>query len=169
MVFTEPVHSGNLIRDRRVPRRAVIGAAFGAAAALAGCELTGHDHRPAHHPDPLEPLLAATLVLADRYQAALAVTPRLAPRLAPILAAHRAHAATVAAMIGARPASATPVTTAGTPTPGSSDADLLAGLASAERDGYEQAVAACLAAPAARAAVLGSIAAARASFREALR
>jgi hypothetical protein len=148
-------------RPRRWSRRALLGAAgtVGAAGALAGC--SWFDDEPPPPPDPLEPLLASTRALAAWYDATLAAHPQLADQLRPPYEAHLAHETALLELIG-RPelASASPPP-AGT-APLEPEAALEA-LREAERDGQDEATQACLAAPPERAALLGSIAAARAT------
>lgn len=177
MVFTVAVRDG-------WSRRAVLGAAgsAGVAAALSGCTWLDPDPPPPPPPDPLEPLLAATRALADRYQRVLTAHPPLADRLRPLYEAHRAHAEALLAVIG-RPELASPSPEPGARTPPGDDpgegaspdpgadpggapgdpAEAVAELREAERAGQEEAAEACLSAPPERAALLGSITAARAS------
>ncbi|GGJ77056.1 hypothetical protein GCM10010123_03800 [Pilimelia anulata] len=137
-------------------RRALLRAAalVPAAAVAAGCR----PGRPAA-PDPLTGLLAGTVALAALYARVIETTPALAARLAPVRAAHEAHAAALTAVIA-------PPTTPPAPPPGA--APTVATLRRAERTGQRAAAAACLAAPAARATLLGEIAAARATHLEVL-
>lgn len=143
-------------------RRRVLGATGGLAGAvtLGGCGLFGDDEpEPAPAPDPLQPVLDEALALAGAYQR-LAVTQ---PRLAPIAEAHRAHATELAKVIGATLPSGSAAPSAAA-VPGT-----VAALRTAELAAQKTAVAACRAAPAERAALVGSIAAARATHAEALR
>lgn len=153
---------------------AVVTAGAAVALAGAGCGLFS-DERPPPQADPLAPLLAGTVDLLGRYDAALAGFPDLTARLTPIRQAHQAHVTALAELIGL---SAAPVPPSGTPAPGATatgDAatgdpgDALDGLRTAEEQARQAAANACLAAPVTRAALLGSIAAARASHAEALR
>jgi hypothetical protein len=157
-------------------RRGVLraGAATAAAAALGaaltGCDLSGGPETPPA-PDPLAPLLAGALELVNRYDSAMAAHPELAARLAPVRANHLEHATALARLTGAPSplASGTP-SPAPTPTGRPVDAKrTLAALRAAEQTAQRAAVQACLAAPAARAALVGSIAAARATHPEVLR
>jgi hypothetical protein len=108
-------------------------------------------------------MLAATRTLAGRYEAVLAAHPALGGRLRPLRETHLAHEAALVEMIG-RPELATASPGSGTWTPpvGERD-DAVAGLRDAERDAEAEAAEACLAAPPERAALLGSITAARAT------
>ncbi|MFC4145436.1 hypothetical protein ACFO0M_04135 [Micromonospora mangrovi] len=138
----------------------------GATVPLTGCDLFDrNDKEPV--PDPLEPLAAESGALEARHRAAIAADPSLTDRLTPIADAHRAHADELRRLIGRKAPSGAP---AGSPTaaPAADPAGLLAGLRQAEQAGRENAAKACAAAPAERAALLGSIAAARATHVEAL-
>ncbi|MBO4210471.1 hypothetical protein GSF22_31435 [Micromonospora echinofusca] len=139
----------------------------GTGTALAGCDLLDGRPAPDPTPDPLAPLLTGALDLADRYAAAAAAAPELAGRLDPIAEAHRAHAAELARVTGTTP-SGRPGGSPTGPVTGTA-AQLLADLRAAEQQGRDEAVRACTEAPAERAALLGSIAAARATHLEALR
>ncbi|MEJ3744045.1 hypothetical protein WEI85_12210 [Actinomycetes bacterium KLBMP 9797] len=142
-----------------------------AAAPLAGCELLdGGDPAPVVSPDPLAPLLAEALDLAGRHEAAIAAYSALAARLTPVAEAHREHAAELARITGTPLSGASPPAATGSPAPPAGDAKAtLAALRAAEQTGQKNATAACLAAPADRAALLGSIAAARATHLEVVR
>lgn len=157
-------------RHRGWSRRAVLGAAGAAAAGvLPGCSWFDRSGPPPP-PDPLEPLLAATRALAARYDSVLTAFPQLAARLRPLREAHAAHQAALLQVIG-RPelASASPGTgNWSAPAGGAEPAAALAVLRDAELTGQAEATAACLAAPPERAALLGSIAAARATHAEVL-
>jgi hypothetical protein len=158
----------------------VLRAALGivAAGSVGGCGLLDDDEPV--RPDPLDPLLAGTVALAARYDAAIGGLPQLAARLTPIRDAHRAHATALAQLIG-RPASSlspgrpeVPAAPSQTSPPATAaaiaaPAAALAELRAAEKAGQAEATAACLAAPADRTAVLGSITAARATHQEALK
>ncbi|MGN9803702.1 hypothetical protein [Micromonospora sp. L32] len=140
--------------------------AGGVTLPLTGCDLFDRNEPPPP-PDPLEPLAAESRELAARHRAAVAADPTLADRLTPIADAHAAHAEEIQRLIG-RPAPAGSPAAGATP-PGTERDGLLAELRAAEKRGRESAAKACGAAPAERAAVLGSIAAARATHVEVLR
>jgi hypothetical protein len=147
----------------------VLGLGAAGAAAVSGCSWFDRS-APPPPPDPLEPLLAATRALASRYDAVLAGHPGLAGLLRPLRETHLAHEATLLEVIG-RPELATPSPRAGSWAAPAGDADpeqAVARLRDAERDALVEATEACLAAPPERAALLGSIAAARATHAEVL-
>jgi hypothetical protein len=173
MVFTESVR---IHTRRRVLGLAVAGVS---GAALAGCGLFDHEAKPtAATTDTLQPLLTEAVALAAAYDRAVAAQPGLAGRLTPLAADHRAHASELARLIGqAVPPAYTPTASAlvasGSVASGSAApagaGDVLARLRAAEQTAQRNAVAACLKAPAERAALVGSIAACRATHAEALR
>jgi hypothetical protein len=136
------------------------------AAGLGGCDLGRQREDPPPAPDALAPFLAATNELAARYDAAIATVPSLSAHLTPLRDDHRAHVLALSREIGltdAPSASTAPSAPAATDAAGT-----LAALAAAEKIAQQEAEKACLAAPSYRAALLGSIAACRASHREAL-
>jgi hypothetical protein len=148
-------------------RRRVFAATAGATlitTAPAGCGLFDDDSRP-RAADPLQPVLEEAVALAAAYDRAAAAQPALSTRLTPLGADHRAHAAELATMIGAEPSSVVAVPSAPPGEPGAA----LAGLRKAEQQAQRSAAAACRAASAERAALVGSIAACRAAHVEALR
>jgi hypothetical protein len=152
----------------------VLAAAVGGLALypIAGCGLFGDEEDKAQPsaPDPLAPLLAEALSLADRHEAAIAAFPALAGRLSPVAEAHREHAAALAKMIKApEPGASPPAPSTAPATPESDQKSALAALRSAEQKGQKAAAEACRSAPAERAALLGSIAAARATHLEVVR
>lgn len=166
MVFTSAVRGG-------WSRRAVLGAAGGAGIAklVAGCSAFDREEPPAP-PDPLEPLLASTRALVARYEEALAIHPELAERLGTLREALLAHEAALIEAID-QPDLTIPSPSGGAWSPPITDGtepaeEVLAGLRDAEAAGRDEAVEACLSAPAERAALLGSIAAARATHLEVL-
>jgi hypothetical protein len=161
------------VNDQRYSRRGVLRAATTVAGAVATVPLAGcglFDREEPEDPDPLDPLLGATVRLGAEYDAAIASQPELAERLTPLRDAHKAHAKALAQVIG-RPASRLSPSPAGNAagSPAAGDAAAtLAQLRAAEKAGQDEAAAACLAAPPERAAVLGSITAARATHQEVL-
>jgi hypothetical protein len=159
----------NVVNDQRYSRRGVLGVAATVAGAVATAPLAGcglFESEP-ERPDPLDSLLAATVGLVAQYDAAIAGQPSLAERLTPLRDAHQAHAKALAQLIG-RPASRLSPSAAPT-SPAVDAAATLVELSTAEKAGQQQATDACLAAPAGRTALLGSITAARASHQEILR
>ncbi len=173
MVLTMPVLMGT--ERARYSRRTVLGAALGAllgAAALTGCDKAG----PAQVrkvADPLNPLHRDTAALLAKYDATIAALPELAARLTPLRDAHREHLRALAREIGPNldgpaPAASGPVTASAPADAPADTAAALAALRDAEKVGAAAARAACLAGPSYRAALLGSIAAARASHDQVL-
>jgi sugar phosphate isomerase/epimerase len=158
------------VNEWGVTRRRVLatGATGLALAGLAGCGLFGGPEPPPA-PDPLTPLRDAALALAATYDRTIATRPGLRTLLAPIAAAHRAHAAELDRIL--RPATPAPAASSSAPTaaPTGDRRTALADLRAAERQAQKDAAAACHRAPAERAALVGSIAAARACHAEALR
>ncbi|MFB9362506.1 hypothetical protein [Actinoplanes nipponensis] len=149
-------------------RRHLIGVAAGgalSATALGGCGLFDGDPEPAPPPDALQPLLDEALTLAAAYDRAALAEPGLAERLAPLADDHRVHAAELSRVIGRPVASGAPAS--GAPSGGA--AESVATLRKAEQAAQKTAAAACRTAPADRAGLTGSIAAARAAHAEALR
>jgi hypothetical protein len=149
-------------------RRAVLRAAGGVITAatitstVAGCGLLDKPKpAPPTTPDALLPLLESTRALLGRYDAAIAAQPSLAARLTPIRAAHAEHVTALARLVGADPSAASSAAATGAPaaTPDAAVAELRA----AEQTGQREATRLCLTAPGARAPLLGSIVAARAT------
>ncbi|MEU4426205.1 hypothetical protein AB0F81_36760 [Actinoplanes sp. NPDC024001] len=140
--------------------------ALTSAAALAGCGIFDDEPEPQPEPDPLQPLLDEALALAAAYDRAIAAQPDLSARLTPLAEDHRAHAAELAGLIGATLPSAVAAPSASV---SATDGDTPAELRKAEQAGQKNAVAACRTAPRERAALVGSIAACRATHAEALR
>jgi hypothetical protein len=159
------------LTSRRTFLRGVVGLAgvgltgAAAATALAGCDVLPTGGEPAEQPHQLQGLLGATVALGDQYEMAIAAVPALSTGLKPVLDAHRAHAAALAEAIGV---SVPPASPSPSPVP-PQRAGAVAALAAAERAGRDAAVAACVEATPRLAALLGSIAAARASHLEVLR
>jgi hypothetical protein len=113
-------------------------------------------------------VLDEALTLAAAYDRACVVQPGLVKRLTPLATDHRAHAAELARVFGASlPSAPAPAASGGAPA-GDAPATLAA-LRKAEQAAQRTAVAAAKQAPAARAALIGSIAACRATHAEALR
>ncbi|MDG4759506.1 MULTISPECIES: hypothetical protein [unclassified Micromonospora] len=175
MVLTCPVGIGRTTqRDessgqsrRKLLRAGALLALGGAVAPLTGCDLFDRDDEPAPPPDPLRPMVDEALGLAEAHRASATAHPDLADRLGPIVEAHTAHATELARVIGVALPSAPAA--APTSTPAADPAGALAALRALEKAGQRTATAACAAAPAERAALLGSIAAARATHQEALK
>jgi len=160
MVFTGAVR----INQAGPTRRRVLGmAATGlGGAALSGCGLFGGDDTPSGAGDAaVRPLLTEAVALAGAYDKAAAAQPDLAARLKPLADDHRAHASALAELIGKSVPAAAPAAIG--------SGDVLAGLRAAEQTAQRNAVTACKQAPAERAALIGSIAACRATHAEALR
>lgn len=175
MVLTWPVRTGDTNQKngaggrsrREVVRAAALVALAGAAASMTACDLfDGEPERPPA-PDPLAPLITGALDLAGRHEAAIGAFPDLNDRLRPVAEAHRAHAAELARVTGTAMPSATAATPAST-APGGDVEAALGALRTAEQQGRDAAAKACAQAPANRAALLGSIAAARATHLEVL-
>ncbi|ROT33315.1 hypothetical protein [Micromonospora sp. HM5-17] len=147
-------------------RAAALLALVGTAGGLPGCGLFEDEPDPPPAPDPLAPLITGALDLAARYEAAAAAVPELAERLRPIAEAHRAHAAELARVTG----TTLPTATAAPPVVGDAQdrSGVLRGLREAERAGRNTARQACVEAPPERSALVGSIAAARATHLEVL-
>jgi hypothetical protein len=160
MVFT----GGVWMSQEGPTRRRVLGmtAAGLGSAALSGCRLFGGGpDSSSGSADAVQPLLAEAVALAGAYDKAAAAQPDLAARLKPLAADHRAHASALAKLIG-KPVPTVAAASIGSP-------DVLAGLRTAEQTAQRNAVTACKQAPAGRAALIGSIAACRATHAEALR
>ncbi|MDR7273385.1 twin-arginine translocation signal domain-containing protein [Catenuloplanes atrovinosus] len=157
-------------------RRVLAGSATlaGAAVASGACSLFGDGDPPVPPPPPppdaLEPLLAETRALAALYQAALTAHPNLADRLTPPLEAHTAHAAALTEIMSPTPSAPASTVASAAPTAATTSPaqETLAALRAAEQTGRETAATACATAPPERAALLGSIAAARATHAEVL-
>jgi hypothetical protein len=158
-----------LLGDERPghPRRAVLRATLGglvgavAAAALAGCDAS-RTAQPRRVADPLNPFYRDTVALLARYEAIMTALPALTDRLTPLRDAHREHLRALTREIGPNLETPAPTASVGGDLPGDTGS-ALAALRDAEKAAAAGARAACLAAPSYRAALLGSIAAARAS------
>jgi hypothetical protein len=108
-------------------------------------------------------VLDEALALAAACDRLAAAEPGLAGRLTPLATDHRAHATELTRLIGAEVPSTAP--SAGAPAVGGSRAELRKAVQSAQRT----ATTAARQAPAERAALVGSIAACRATHAEALK
>lgn len=162
VVFTGRVHNNGV--TRRVVLRAAGVAAV--AAPVAGCSWLDDDPAPPPPPDHLAALVSETSALAGEYVKAMTVQPDLTERLTPIHQAHVAHLAELLRVTGAPPPSGTAIAVI---TPGDPADVLLAQLRSFESAARDNAVARCLSAPADRAVLAGTIAAARATHLEVLK
>ncbi|RKR90799.1 hypothetical protein BDK92_5180 [Micromonospora pisi] len=141
------------------------------AGSLGACGLFDDEQVPPP-PDPLAVLVTNALDLAGRYDAAVVAFPELADRLGPVAQAHRAHAEELARVTRTTlpNGAATPGATGEPSAPATGDQKAtLALLRAAETEGRQTMAKACLDAPPERAALLGSIAAARATHLEVLR
>ena len=130
---------------------------------MAGCGLFDDDPEPPPPPDALQPVLDEALALAAACDRLAVAEPALAARLTPLASDHRAHATELARVIGAGIPSTAP--SAAAPAVGGSRAD----LRKAVQAGQRTATTAARQAPAERAALVGSIAACRATHAEALK
>jgi hypothetical protein len=161
MVLTEPVR----MSETGHSRRRLLGGAGLSVLSLTGCGLLDEEPAPPAAPDPLQPLLDEALALAAAYDRAVIAQPGLSGRLAPLAANHREHAGELSKVIGAAAASAPAASLPASAPPTATLADLRA----AEQAAQKNAAAACAQAPADRVALVGSIAAGRATHAEALR
>jgi hypothetical protein len=144
----------------------LLSAVLAGAAGTTGCGLIDEKPAPPLPPDPLTPLIGEALALSAAYRSAAAGSAAdLAARLTAIAADHDAHAHELAQLI-ATPLPSAPAS--GPPSPSASAAPAVAALRAAETRAHDTAVAACLAASPGRVALLGSIAACRATHLEAL-
>lgn len=160
MVFTGAVR----MNQEGPTRRRLLGTAAAGlgGATLSGCGLFGGDDKSSGGgDDTVQPLLTEAVALAGAYDKAAAAQPDLAARLKPLAEDHRAHATALAKLIGR--------SVPGAAAASIGSGDVLAGLRTAEQTAQRNAVAACKQAPADRAALIGSIAACRATHAEALR
>jgi len=175
MVFTCRVHrdatpsSAPVPGPARVRRRTVLGAAGGGLLALgaAGCGPFDDGAGAAPPPAELTQVLAGAVTLISGYQTTVLAQPGLADRLNPLVADHSAHVSALLTATG-QPTSPTPTATVAPSAVPGDQAAALAQLRAAEQAAQAGAAAACVAAPAGYAALLGSIAACRASHVEAL-
>lgn len=152
----------------RLTRRAVLRVAGVAAVAstASACGLLRDDPPPP--PDALVPLLASTLALVADYDAVMQTLPQLGARLTPLADAHRVHAQEIYDLMGLASPSATPAPNPSRSVP-ADPAGAVTGLRTAEQALAKTATEACLAAPAERAPILGSIAACLATHAEVLK
>jgi FtsP/CotA-like multicopper oxidase with cupredoxin domain len=127
-------------------------AAVGAAGVLAGCDLLS---TPEPDPDPLLGLLTETRALLAAYDAVIGADAQNAAKLQPIRETHAAHLTALTAMISP----ANPTSTPSAAATAASVADLKKAETAAAKTAYD----ACLATTAARATLIGEIAAARAT------
>lgn len=159
-------HGGGQTRRRLLATTAGVALA---GTAPAGCGLFDDDPVPPP-PDPLQPVLDEALALAAAYDRAVAAQPALAKRLTPLAGDHRAHVDELVRVIGRGMPSSSAAPSASAAVPGAADAaGTLAALRAAERQAQRTAATAARQAPAERAALVGSVAACRASHAEALR
>jgi len=159
MVFTVPMKS----------RRAVLVTAVGAGAGLVVSGCWGRSAPVTPKPHPLAPALVGALALVDRYQATVATYPDLGERLQPLLADHQAHVEALRRAMGTPGPTASPSASASAaPSVATDPAAAVVALRTAEQAGQADATTACLAAAAEHAALLGSIAACRATHVEVL-
>ncbi|MBG6138157.1 hypothetical protein [Longispora fulva] len=151
------------MRMEPISRRQALGTLVGLAAAvgLAGCGLFDKKAGPPP-PNPLAEHLAATVRLAEVYEAAFGAAPDLAGKYGALRDNHWAHAEALAAAIRKPAPSRTPSATA------APDALGRAGLLEEEKKAATAAHEAALTIPGAYAALLGSIAACRATHVEVL-
>jgi len=158
----------SIVLTYRVKRRRLIGLAAGgtlSATALAGCGLFDTEPEPPPPPDALQPVLDEAVALAAAYDRAVLAEPGLAKRLTPLADNHRTHVAELSRVIGKTVPSGAPASSA----PSGDASASVATLRKAEQAAQKTAAAACRVAPATRAGLTGSIAAARAAHAEALR
>ncbi len=142
---------------------AMVGLGLVAPAALTGCDLFGSTPDAADQDHGLDGFLAGTVALGHLYDVTITALPDFAAQLTPLRDAHRAHAQALADAL------ATPVPIAAdSAAPPTSPEAAMPALTAAEKSGRDAATAACIAASARLAPLLGSIAAARASHLEVL-
>lgn len=169
MVLTVRMRHGGQARSRRELLRLAGGvlAAAVTAPSLAGCEVL--DRTPSWHvgADPLVGFHRATLDLLARYEATIAARSELAGRLGPLRDDHAAHAEALSREL-ALPSGADPGPVAGTQVADSPTA-AVAALRTLEQAALAQATQIALSAPTWVVALLGSIAACRASHLEVLK
>jgi hypothetical protein len=136
---------------------------------LTGCDLLNPAPVAPPRPDPLIGMFSEAQAMVSRYDAAIRAFGSLSAQLTPLRDAHQAHATALAAIMKPAPSTAAVASgAAASPPPGDAKA-ALATLRAFEQSGAKMAIEACVAATAARATLLGEIAAARASHLEVLR
>jgi hypothetical protein len=164
-VLMNPARTNPVLMNQAGPtRRRLLGMTVAGLSGygMSGCGLFGHDEGSSTGgADAVLPLLTEAVALAGAYDKAAAARPDLAARLKPLADDHRAHASALARLLGKAVPTAAPAAIG--------SGDVLAGLRTAEQTAQRNAVTACKQAPAGRAALIGSIAACRATHAEALR
>jgi hypothetical protein len=151
-------------------RRRVLAAGTGLAlTGVAGCGLFDSAPPAPPVPDPLTPLYDSAVALADGYQRTVVSFPGLTDRLTPIAQAHLAHADALRQLLNPLPVPAASGSGAPNSTPAGDENAALEGHRKGEEQAAKDASTACRQAPADRAPLIGSIAAARATHAEALR
>jgi hypothetical protein len=166
MVFTVPMEPRPA---QGYSRRGVLTTMLCGAAGLTLSGCWGADRSAPPKPHPLASTLAGALALLDQYQATVATYADLGDQLQPLLSDHRAHIDAVRRAMGIRSPAAGPSPSASASAGVPSDpAAALTALQAAEKAGQDEATGACLAAPPEHAALIGSIAACRATHVEVL-
>jgi hypothetical protein len=130
--------------------------------ALSGCDLIADQHAPINTTDALEPVLASARRMLPSYDAAIEARPDADATLTMLRDNHLAHVETLAKITGqsGKPAEDT--------VEGLSE-DPVGALHTAESDGFDEAMAACVAATVEFAVLLGEIAACRATHADVLK
>ena len=155
------------------PRRSVLAAGALGSVALAagglasGCSILGPQEPEPTRPqdaDKLRAVAIESLDLARRYDEVIARTPDQASRLTAIRDAHREHAAAIGRSLD----TAVTPSTAPAASASAGSSGLVKALQTAERAAAERATAVCLEVAGYHAALIGAIAAARASHAEAI-
>ncbi len=167
MVLTGAVRSSR--------RGVLLTGAAGLTLAGAGCGLFDSDPPPPPAPDKLLGLYESARAQAAEYRRVITALPGLAAWLTPLADAHQAHADALAAILDPAPVTsgAPPFSVPPSDGPGGSHTtdqkQAVETLRNAELQGAKEASTACRQAPAERATLVGSIAAARATHAEVLR
>lgn len=164
------VPGGKAVRPPVASRRAFLRgfaglAGAGAVTSLAGCDLFGGGSPPDPEPHALAGFLAATVALGGLYDATLKAVDALPAAVGAIRDAHREHAKAIAEAIG----EPTPQPAASASAAPTDRTAAIAALIAAEKTAGADAISECLAASPRFAALLGSIAAARATHLEVLK